>query len=122
MAHIYARTPEIIARHKDVALALDEIAFEVAARAEELLVQHRAEGDAEIDIEAGRIDRYVVLSDDRGQKAALSIEYGRDAYTTTRTDRHGNEFEVEVPAMDGLFILARAAGLPKKRKGKVKLD
>ncbi|MEU3045803.1 DUF5403 family protein [Streptomyces sp. NPDC006984] len=122
MAHMYARTPAIVARHKGVSLALDEVAFEVAARAEELLVQHRAEGHAEIDIATGSIDRFVVLSDERGQKAALSIEYGRDAYTTTRTDRDGNEFEVEIPAMDGLFILARAAGLPKKRKGRVKID
>ncbi|GAB2329232.1 DUF5403 family protein [Streptomyces variabilis] len=122
MAHMYARTPHIVARHQGVSDALDEVAFEVAARSEELLVQHRAEGDAEIDIEVGRIDRYVVLSDDRGQKAALSIEYGRDAYTITRTDRDGNEFEVEVRPMDGLFILAKAAGLPKRRKGKVKFD
>ncbi|MFF3006352.1 DUF5403 family protein [Kitasatospora sp. NPDC057940] len=101
--------------------ALDEVMFEIAVRAEELLVQHRADGHAEIDVDAGTVDRYVILSDERGQKAALSIEFGRQASVAVREDKDGNKFLVMIPPAEGLFILARAAGLPKKRKGKVKL-
>ncbi|MGC4928076.1 DUF5403 family protein [Streptomyces sp. DT117] len=120
MAFMYANTNKVVARHADVRDELDRVTFEVAVKAEEILIEHRADGDSSIEIEEGRIDRYVVLSDDRGQKAALSIEYGRASTTVSRRDRHGNEFEVTVPEMDGLYVLARAAGLPKKRKGKVK--
>ncbi|MGW6745417.1 DUF5403 family protein [Streptomyces sp. NPDC055025] len=119
---MYAKTPRILSRHQDVQDELERVVFEIAVRAEEILVQHRADGDSSIEVEEGDVDKYVVLSDERGQKAALSIEYGRAAYTVTRKDKFGNEFEVEVPGMDGLYVLATASGLPKKRKGKVKLD
>jgi hypothetical protein len=121
MAVMYPKTNRLVARHKDVQDELERVTFEIAVRAEEILVQHRADGHSQIEVEEGRIDKYVVLSDERGQKAALSIEYGRQAYTVKRQDRYGNEFEVEIPAMDGLYVLATASGLPKKRKGKVKL-
>lgn len=122
MVFMYAKTPRVLSRHKDVQDELERVVFEIAVRAEEILVQHRADGDSSIEVEEGDVDKYIVLSDERGQKAALSIEYGREAYTVTRKDRFGNEFEAEVPAMDGLYVLATASGLPKKRKGKVKLD
>ncbi|WP_372407208.1 DUF5403 family protein [Streptomyces luteireticuli] len=113
---------KMLALEDGVQAELTARTFEIAVRAEEILVQHRAEGHSRIEVEEGRVDRYVVLSDERGQKAALSIEYGRQEYTVTRTSRQGGEFEVTVPAMDGLYVLATAAHLPKKRKGKVKLD
>ncbi|MFC0622818.1 DUF5403 family protein [Kribbella deserti] len=100
---------------------LDARTFEIAVRAEEKLLEHRLDGHAEIDVEQGKVDHYVVLSDDRGDKAALSIEYGRRAYTTTREDADGNEFEVEIPGMDGLFILHEAANLPIKRRRPIKV-
>ncbi|WJN62944.1 tail completion protein [Streptomyces phage phiScoe25] len=119
---------KFIAMMPGVAGALDDTTFEVAVKAEALLQLHqdydeeeRLEGHSEIDIERGRVDRYVVLSDDRGQKAAMSIEYGRAAGSKTVKDEHGNEVEVSWGAMDGLFILAQASNLPKKRKGKVRL-
>lgn len=111
-----------LAVHKGVQAALTEHAFEIAVRAEEILKQHRADGHAEIDIEAGTNNRYVILSDDRGQQAALSIEYGRKEGFVLREDKHGNKWIDVLPAMDGLYVLATAATLPKKRKGKVKLD
>jgi hypothetical protein len=120
MAKIYRRAggrpvTEIIARHKDVQDELDRRAFEIGVRAETFLLEHRLEGDAEIEIAEGDIDRYVVLSDERGQKAALSIEFGRSAYTVTRRDEDGNEFTYEVGEMEGLFILHRASNLPIRR-------
>jgi hypothetical protein len=125
MAKIYKsvggrKVTKIIALHKDVQDELDRRAFEIGVRAEELLLEHRQEGHAEISVDEGDVDRYIVLSDERGQKAALSIEYGREAYTVTRTDAEGNEYEVEVGAMEGLYILARASNLPKRRKGRVR--
>ncbi|QEQ94045.1 hypothetical protein SEA_SAFTANT_13 [Streptomyces phage Saftant] len=111
-----------------VAAALDDTTFEIAVKAEGYLQEYqdydeeeRNAGHSEIDIERGRVDRYVVLNDDRGDKAAMSIEYGRAAGKKTVKDKDGNDVEVEWGAMDGKFILARASNLPKKRKGKVHL-
>ncbi|MGW1558316.1 DUF5403 family protein [Streptomyces sp. NPDC002144] len=127
MAHIEDK----VGRHKlekyiallpGVQDALDEARFEIAARAEELLLQHRLEGHAQIDVVDGDVDKYVVLDDERGKAAALSIEYGRAASVEVRTRKDGTTYLATVGAMDGLFILARAANLPKKRKGKVHLD
>ncbi|MEU6959594.1 DUF5403 family protein [Streptomyces chrestomyceticus] len=127
MAKVYKsvggrKLTKVIAQNEGVQAEVEARTFEIAVRAEEILKQHRADGHSQILVEEGKVDRYVVLSDDRGQKAALSIEYGREAYTVTRKDRYGNEFEVEVGEMDGLYVLATASHLPKKRKGKVRLD
>ncbi|MFI5863560.1 hypothetical protein [Streptomyces sp. NPDC051546] len=124
---------EFIALNDGVVHELDNRTFQIAVRAETYLQEHqdyeeeveeetgvRADGHSFIDIERGKIDRYVVLNDERGQNAALSIEYGRAAYEVERTDKDGNTRTVEVGAMPGLYILARASNLPKKRKGRVK--
>ncbi|WDS51729.1 hypothetical protein SEA_TRIUMPH_15 [Streptomyces phage Triumph] len=114
---------KIAAQHVDVQAEVDRRAFQVAVRAEQLLLQHHVDGHAEIDIVHGATDWYVVLSDERGQKAALSIEYGREAGEYEKRDEETGE-TVTVPygEMEGLFILAEASHLPKKRKGKVDLD
>ncbi|MFJ7202098.1 hypothetical protein ACIQWR_00980 [Streptomyces sp. NPDC098789] len=127
MAEIYSsvngrKIGKLIAVHDGVQAELDRRVFEIAVRAEEILVQHRADGNAEIDIEMADNNRYVILSDERGQKAALSIEYGREESIIVRKDKHGRKYLDVLPAMDGLYILATASNLPKKRKGKVKLD
>lgn len=101
---------------------LEARTFIMAARAEEALIQHRADGHAEIEVEHGDVDWYVVLSDERGEKAALSIEYGREEYEVEFVNRKtGEKFTRTVGAMDGLFILADATHLPRKVRGKVKL-
>ncbi|MGW3323884.1 hypothetical protein [Streptomyces virginiae] len=138
MARIYKRArgrkiEQLIALNEGVVHELDNRTFQIAVRAEAYLLEHqnyekeveeetgvRADGHSFIDIERGRVDRYVVLNDERGQKAALSIEYGRDAYEVERTDENGDTYTVEVGAMPGLYVLARASNLPKKRKGVVK--
>jgi hypothetical protein len=68
------------------------------------------------------VDKYVILDDERGKQAALSIEYGRAESVVVRKRKDGSTYLDVMPASDGLFILARAANLPKKRKGKVHLD
>lgn len=106
---------------------LDEERFKVAARAEELLLQARqtsaySEGHSSIEVEDGHVDKYVILDDERGKAAAMSIEYGRAEQFVVRDDGEGQTYLDFIPAAEGLFILARAANLPKKRKGKVHLD
>ncbi|MEU5427618.1 DUF5403 family protein [Streptomyces olivoreticuli] len=125
MAVVYSsvggrKLTKVLALNEGVQAELDRRTFEIAVRAEEILVQHRADGHAQIEVDTGTVDRFVVLSDERGQKAAMSIEYGRAASVVVREDRHGNKFLAAIPEMDGLYILATASHLPKKRKGKVK--
>ncbi|WAB08717.1 hypothetical protein SEA_ANDRIS_13 [Streptomyces phage Andris] len=115
------RLHKLVAELDGVQAEVDRRAFEVGVRAENLLIEHRQDGHAEIDIVHGDIDYYVVLSDERGQKAALSIEYGREASREIEVE-DGELVVKEYAAMEGLFILARASHLPKKKKGKVKLD
>ncbi|WKU46745.1 DUF5403 family protein [Streptomyces sp. VNUA116] len=127
MATIYRRVggrklSQVIALNEGVQAELTARAFEIAVRAEEILVAHRADGHSQIEVETGKVDRFVVLSDERGQKAALSIEYGRRESIAVREDKHGNKYLDVIPAMDGLYVLATASHLPKKRKGKVKVD
>lgn len=127
MAKVYGKVgrfklEKYIATLPGVQDALDEARFEIAARAEALLLQHRQEGHASIDVVDGDVDKYVVLDDERGKKAALSIEYGRAESVVVKENKDGTTYLDVIPASQGLFILARAANLPKKRKGKVHLD
>lgn len=119
MAYVYKglngkKITEIIALNDGVQAELEARTFEIAVRAEEMLLEHRQEGHAAIEIDHGDVDWYVVLSDERGQKAAMSIEYGREPYTDEETGE-------EKGRMDGLFILQRAAHLARKKKARVKL-
>ncbi|AWY07578.1 hypothetical protein SEA_YOSIF_14 [Streptomyces phage Yosif] len=128
MAKVYSsvggkKIEKFIALNDGVQGELDNRAFEIGVRAEGYLLEHRLDGHAQIEVERGRVDRYVVLNDERGQKAAMSIEYGRAAQEVEVTDPDtGEKTTKKVGEMEGLYILARAANLPKKRKGKVKLD
>ncbi|WJN63028.1 tail completion protein [Streptomyces phage phiScoe3] len=117
---------KFLGKMKGVAGALDTTTFEVAVKAEALLQLHQDYDDSidahsEIDVERGEVDRYVVLNDDRGQKAAMSIEYGRAAGKKKVRDKNGDQVEVTWGASEGLYILAQASNLPKKRKGKVRM-
>jgi hypothetical protein len=134
MAEIYKRVPgkgggkteKVIALNDGVQEWLDDWVFEAGVRAEEELIEHRAEGHSSIDIEEGDIDRYLILNDERGQKAAMSIEYGREAYGI---DENGDVVDANSPAavrvvgaMDGLFILHKATHIKPKKRGKIDLD
>ncbi|MGM9381112.1 DUF5403 family protein [Streptomyces antibioticus] len=118
---------QLIAELDGVQGEIWERTFEIAARAEALLVQHRVDGIAKIDMAKGDIDAYVVLEDTNktntgsGKKnanSAASIELGRGGYTVEVENEHGqvvNEYEV-APA-EGLHILAEASHLPKRSRG-----
>jgi hypothetical protein len=105
---------KILAVNDGVQAELEARTFEMAVRAEADLLAHRDSGDASIDIEHENVDWYVVLSDERGQKAALSIEYGRAEGVDEETGRR-------IAPMEGLFVLHRATHLPVKRRGRVRL-
>ncbi|QAX95465.1 hypothetical protein SEA_BARTHOLOMEWSD_15 [Streptomyces phage BartholomewSD] len=129
MAYIYKgldgkKMSEIIASLDEVQGEIWERTFEIAARAEALLVQHRVEGIAKIDMAKGDIDAYVVLEDTnktnarKSNNSAASIELGRGGYTVEVVDERGkvvNEYEV-APA-EGLHILTEASHLPKRSRG-----
>jgi hypothetical protein len=127
MAYIYKglngkNMAEIIASLPEVQAEIDQRAFEIGVRAEELLIQHKAEGIAQIEIAKGDIDAYVVLADANGTNAktnsnsALSIEFGRNAYDVEVVDDQGKVIdEYTVGAMKGLHILEEASHLPKKQ-------
>jgi hypothetical protein len=133
MAYIYKglngkKMSEVIASLDEVQGEIWERTFEIAARAEALLVQHRAEGVAQIDMAKGDIDAYVVLEDtNRTNKkhdpkkpysnSAASIEFGRSGYDVEVVDSSGQVVnEYEVGEMEGLYILTEASHLPKKRR------
>ncbi|MDX3405152.1 DUF5403 family protein [Streptomyces sp. ME02-6977A] len=129
MAYVYKgldgkNMAEIIASLDEVQGEVWERTFEIAARAEALLVQHRVEGVAKIDMAKGDIDAYVVLEDTnktnarKSNNSAASIELGRGGYTVEVVNARGqvvNEYEV-APA-EGLHILAEASHLPKRSRG-----
>ena len=117
------RLAQTIAELDGVQGEIWERTFEIAARAEALLVQHRAEGYARIDMAKGDIDAYVVLEDTNrtnqqaNANSALSIEYGRTGYDVELVGRNGEVIkEWSVGGMEGLYILTEASHLPKKRR------
>lgn len=98
MAEIYDdATDEYFAKLPGVISAVFDTAQTGGRRAEALLAAHHAQGHARIEVERGNVpDSFVVLSDERGQRAAAAIEFGRSGGPTG--------------AMQGLFILRRAFG------------
>lgn len=107
MAEVYRfvkgkKLTKLIAQHEDVQAALSDQANKTGARASANLAAHRSAGDAAIEVEQDEngIDWSVVLTDERGLGAAMSMEYGRPEGTTSSWG-----------PMKPLWILHRAAGL-----------
>ena len=59
----------------EVQAAVDDHAVEIAADAEAILAAHYHEGDANITVDKGKVDSYVILEDPDG--GAMAIEFGR---------------------------------------------
>lgn len=102
MATVYARVngdpiQRLVARTREVQVALSEEAANGARRARARLSSHRDSGDSFIEVEKGHIDRYVVLNDMRGQHAAMSIELGH--YVKTKDG---------LKWVEGIHVLSRA--------------
>lgn len=108
MAEVYRRVAgrkleKYLAVEDGVQDSLTDTTLGIAFRAGAILAEHHHDGHAQIEVEEGKVDHYVVLSDDRGQKAAMSIEYGREP-----------DPETGAGGMEGLMILHRAAHLRKR--------
>jgi hypothetical protein len=101
---------QVAALQEDVQEFIDKYAREGAAKAENELAHHRVENHARIEMEEGDVDRYVILSDELGLKAALSIEYGRQELPPSDDLPYGQS------ASPGLFILHEAMNLPRRGK------
>jgi len=67
-----------VAREVEVQAELATQTTSGAGRATRILGAHTAEGHSYIDTDRGNVDHYVILNDERGQSAAMSIEYGRE--------------------------------------------
>lgn len=107
MAKVYRavgghKITQYIAELPEVQLEIDKATLEIGSTAEGILAGHHFEWDAFIEVAKGDIDGYVILNDERGQKAAMSIEYGR------KPNAEGKG------GMEGLQILHKAAHLRKK--------
>jgi len=105
MAFVYdnKKTRRQIALTQEAQDGLDRAALRAGIKAEAILKGHRHDGHARIEVEEGSVDRYVTLSDERGLKAALSIEYGRMPHTDLSTEEKRTD-----KGMEGLFILHKA--------------
>lgn len=97
----------VIALHRQVQDAVDDAALTAAVKAEGILATHEDQGHARILLEKGDVDAYVVLDDERGLLAALSIEYGRGALKPGQNAAFPNG----AAATEGLFVLHRATGI-----------
>lgn len=78
---------KIVAHHEDTQDELDHVVGLRGEIASAVLAAHVFEGHAYIEIEKGSVDRYLVLNDERGQLAAMTIEFGRTGDTV---DKNGN--------------------------------
>ncbi|MFC4089353.1 hypothetical protein [Micromonospora sp. GCM10011541] len=115
---LYKNLERRVAKNDFVQSFMDDLLFEMEAIASADLVRHHQEGNAKIETAEGHVDRYLILADNTDGKArgdsepkntAASIEFGRAGYIDPDTGEVWG-------AMDGLFILANATNLPKRRK------
>lgn len=107
---------KVLANDPGVQAELDAFIFEAEVRAEETLTRARLRSEAigrridnhvKVESHKGRTDRYLVLNDDAGQGAAMSIEFGRKAY-----EYEGEDGEIKrLEGMEGLGILHAGVGV-----------
>ncbi len=108
MAEVFKRAKgmkveKVVALHERPQNWIDTEANRIGNRAKRNLAQHRHEGHAYIEVTKGDVDRWVTLNDERGQSAAMSIEFGRNATMNDEGELSGG--------MRGLAVLRRAAGI-----------
>lgn len=115
MAEVYKyvrgmKLEKFIAKEPGVQTRLRDQAYQIADLASGILAEHRHAGHSRIEVERSpkQVDWDIVLSDERGQRAAIAIEYGRGEGAPNGPSR-------------GVWALHLAAGLPlvrnKSRRG-----
>lgn len=70
-------------------------------------------GHSFIEIDRGKVDWYVILNDERGLHAAMSIEFGRKPADRLKIQHVDNGFADVDPGMPGLYILHDAMHLSR---------
>jgi len=118
MAIFIANFEKAIAKLPEVQNALRGEVFAARVKAEKTLKEHRETGASRIEVGRGKVDYWLMLSDERGQKAAAAIEYGRAPYDVL--DEDGNVVR-HVEGTNGVWALHKAFGLPPVRRPRVKL-
>jgi hypothetical protein len=108
MAEVYRRVKgmeiqKLIGHVRVVQRSLGTHGAAIAARARTNLAAHKDEGHAFIETSTGDMDVWVTLNDERGQAAAMSIEFGREATIGEDGKATGG--------MRGTRVLRDAAGL-----------
>ena len=98
---------EAMAHQTEVQWAIDTVLAEASADAQKNLAAHHYSGNARILTERGDVDGYLILDDERGLAAAMSIEYGRGP-----GDEPGDPFPNGTAPT---WILHNAVGLAGKR-------
>lgn len=93
-----------MAYQEDVQAKLAYTASYRAARAQTILKMHRFANHSFIQLVHGDVDYHIILNDERGQKAAMTIEFGR---VGGNHDVNGNL----VAPMDPVAPLRKAVGL-----------
>ena len=96
---------------------MDEVLLTARVNAIRILESEADSGDSAIQVERGITDRYLILSDERGQQAAAAIEYGRTAYNVV--DANG-DLLYRTKATDGLYVLHRALRMRVKKRKRVR--
>lgn len=95
---------KMMAYHPEVRAAVMKKGEQRAARARIYLKMHFYRGDSFIEVKQGKTDAHIILNDERGQKAAMTIEFGRQG-GRVRADG------VIVPPMPAVAPLRKAVGL-----------
>lgn len=85
MAQVFKNANRVAARAKETQRELDHVTIRGAAKADAILAEHEDTGASYIEWEKGRVDRFVILNDERGLGAAMSIEFGRKLSDGRRT-------------------------------------
>ena len=72
------RLNEIVVNKPPIGRKTHSVAKSVGAKAEAVLAGHRRTGAAKIEVKRGtkRVDAFVTLSDESGDRAAAAIEFG----------------------------------------------
>lgn len=112
MATVYRRAggyklEKLIGKHEDVQNRMDEVAEHIRRRATAELAKHEDTGDSYIEavgVGTKLPDRYITLNDERGQGAAMSIEYGR-------RPSYSEDGDLIDPGMEGIAPLRKAAAI-----------
>lgn len=101
-----------LARRPEVQAELRSARDQLARVASSILAASHDHGDAYIDTAKGTIDHYVVLNDERGYGAAMTIEYGREGNTVFRSGPNKGK---PVPATEPVAPLRTAMAFARAR-------